>query len=181
MTDWDEDIPHFVASFITSFDIKAEFPKRLDRFAPTWSHTFADPEVTLWENWLGEHDYSVFITGHGNEPGLIDQLVGVLEGAGYGVDRGENFPADMDQYEQIWWLGWNPPFPDSDINRLVQYVDDGGGLFLTGERPCCEDLNQKVSDVVNTLVTTGSVQVGAWATSSTSSGLCRPTRTPSGG
>jgi hypothetical protein len=54
VTAFDDDVPHFRASLITSFDISAQFPKQLGDAAPDWSHQFGEPERILWEAWLGE-------------------------------------------------------------------------------------------------------------------------------
>jgi hypothetical protein len=52
------------------------------------------------------------------------------------------------------------PLDDVDSARLVTFVENGGGLFLTGERPCCEDLNQADGTIVNLVEPSMNVQVG---------------------
>lgn len=156
----DAETTWFKASLETDFSINAEFPKRLGRYTPKWSHSFANPEVVLWEGPLsGGGGSHVVIAGMGDEATAISELEILLERAGYQVTVSPTIPESLSGVGQVWWVDYRP-IPTADLDRLVQFVKGGGGLYLTGERPCCEDLNAGVSRVVNDLVEGGGVGIG---------------------
>jgi hypothetical protein len=96
---------------------------------------------------------------HGSLEGML-YLKEVLSAAGYAVTTGATLPADLSGFGSIWHYGTDA-IPDADATRLVTFTQAGGGLYLTGERPCCEDLNSSDTAIVNRLVVTvGGVTVG---------------------
>lgn len=68
-------------------------------------------------------------------------------------------PDDLSSYGAIFHFGLNPHSSD-DASALIDFVKDGGNLYLTGERPCCDSLNDSVGGIVNELVTESDVQIG---------------------
>jgi hypothetical protein len=85
----------------------------------------------------------------------LSNLTNILTGAGYGVDVDETsvLPTNLKPYKVVWYISSNP-LTTSEITALVTFVRGGGGLYLTGESPCCEDLNTSDGSVVNSLVST---------------------------
>lgn len=104
----------------------------------------------------------VLVYGIGDEGDTTpdDELASVLTGSGYNVSETTSLPADVSTFGQIWHVGTDP-ISDADASALETFVADGGGLFLTGERPCCEDLNTSDATVINSLVVSvGGIGVG---------------------
>ena len=85
----------------------------------------------------------------------------VLEWVGYDVDATWFLPDDLSGYASIWHFGAEAPISAADSARLIAFARAGGGLYLTGERPCCEALNASVEAIVHAvLVNGGGVEVG---------------------
>ena len=114
----------------------------------------------VWSATWQESGDKVHISGLGAETGAVEALQTVLESAGYDVTTSAELPADLADYDQLWWLDYRP-FSVTDAPRLSAFVNDGGSLYLTGERPCCEDLNEAVGGVLDSsLADEHAVQVG---------------------
>jgi hypothetical protein len=103
---------------------------------------------------------TVFVAGVGRLHDANAFVVSVLRSAGYEVESGPTIPEDLSGIGQLWWIDWENRPSAEDVPRLEAFVNEGGGLYLTGERPCCEPLNERVSEIVNQLVLDGPVQVG---------------------
>lgn len=69
-------------------------------------------------------------------------------------------PPDLSGFGTIWHVGAFTALTTSERARLAAFVASGGGLHLTGERPCCEVLNDSIELLVNSMVVGGGVQVG---------------------
>jgi hypothetical protein len=67
-----------------------------------------------------------------------------------------NLPADLSAYGTIWYVGAFRAISAPDQARLAQFLAKGGGLYLTGEQPCCQVLNNSVQSVLRTVVGGGS-------------------------
>jgi hypothetical protein len=67
-----------------------------------------------------------------------------------------NLPADLSAYGTIWYVGAFRAISALDQARLAQFLANGGGLYLTGEQPCCQVLNNSVQSVLRTVVGGGS-------------------------
>lgn len=89
-----------------------------------------------------------------------DQLEGVLATLGHAVTNVETLPADVSPYDVIWHVGSVVPLTSEEQTRLADFVTGGGGLHLTGERPCCESLNASLETLVNAVLVDGTVTVG---------------------
>jgi hypothetical protein len=105
------------------------------------------------------------IFGEGDEIGAnpslpVTDLQNILTNAGYGVDVSSTLPTNLNQYKAIWFLDTNA-LSGSEETSLENFVNSGRGLYLTGERPCCDALdNASDQTIINALVTGGGVQVG---------------------
>lgn len=84
----------------------------------------------------------------------------ILRGFGYTVDLIVTLPTDLSPYKAIWHVGAFAALTSSEIDRLKAFLGTGGGLHLTGERPCCETLNASLQSLINGVVTGGGVSVG---------------------
>jgi hypothetical protein len=104
---------------------------------------------------------NVLVAGTGDigstEPN--DNLTQLLTSAGYSVTESATLPADLSSFGQVWWVDSNPPTSDEQ-NQLIGFAESGKGVFLTGERPCCEALNAADQSIVNSVVVGGGITVG---------------------
>ena len=67
----------------------------------------------------------------------------------------------LSTFDTLWHVGAGPAaLSASDQTALGAYVAGGGGLHLTGERPCCEVLNASIQTFLNANVTAGGITVG---------------------
>jgi hypothetical protein len=88
-----------------------------------------------------------------------DNLTQLLSSAGYSVTESATLPGDVSGFGQVWWVDANPPTSDEQ-NQLIGFAQSGKGVFLTGERPCCEALNAADQSIVNAVVVGGGITVG---------------------
>jgi hypothetical protein len=84
-----------------------------------------------------------------------------LRSLGYPVIYAETstLPEELAQYSAIWYIGLYA-IPQADQEALEQYVRNGGNLYLTGERPCCEDLNGSDTGIARALLKNQQIVVG---------------------
>lgn len=68
-------------------------------------------------------------------------------------------PADLSAYGTIWYVGAFSAISAADQTRLAQFLSQGGGLYLTGERQCCQTLNNSVQSLLRTVVVNGTTIV----------------------
>lgn len=103
---------------------------------------------------------SVLIAGTGDlgntQPN--DNLAQALTGAGYDVTESATLPSDLSSFGQVWWVDTSPP-SSAQQDQLVAFAESGRGLYLTGERPCCESLNAADTTMIDSLVA-GAVTAG---------------------
>lgn len=83
-----------------------------------------------------------------------------LESLGYEVERTEELPDDLDVYSAIWYIEAYKGLDSESEAQLQAYVESGGSLYLTGERPCCEELNESGENILRAILTNKSVTVG---------------------
>jgi hypothetical protein len=65
-------------------------------------------------------------------------------------------PSDLSAFSTIWHVGATAPFSAAEQTTLRTFLGTGGGLHLTGERPCCEELNTSVTSLLRSVVQGGS-------------------------
>ena len=104
----------------------------------------------------GDGDFGEDQTGFKN-------LQSALEASGFTVTAlpGQTqLPSDISAYAEIWHYGIDVP-SESDQQTLITFAKSGRGVFLTGERPCCETENQADATIINSLiVSVGGIGVG---------------------
>ena len=85
----------------------------------------------------------ILIAGNGDygDTSSDDYLETTLKAHGYLVDRSVDVPSDTSAYSAVFWISTEPP-TDAELASLESVTAHGGGVYLTGERPCCELLNQ---------------------------------------
>jgi putative cell wall-binding protein len=103
---------------------------------------------------------SVLVFGSSDNGYERDNLAATLTGLGAAVDVEGQLPDDLAPYAEIWNADAYGDFDEVVEQRLVDFVQRGGGLYLTGERPCCEPLNDSVERIVNELVESGGITIG---------------------
>ena len=76
--------------------------------------------------------------------------------------NGSKLPADLSAYGSIWYVGAFSAISADDQSKLAQFLAKGGGVYLTGERPCCQVLNNSVQSLLRTVVVGGeNITVGS--------------------
>jgi hypothetical protein len=114
---------------------------------------------------VGEARARTLIFGEGDSLGGVTpsepltDLENILTSAGYGVDEDSTLPTSLGQYKAIWYIDTNP-LTSSEETELEAFVNAGHGLYLSGERPCCEALNASDTSVIDDLVAGGGIQAG---------------------
>ncbi len=82
-----------------------------------------------------------------------------LEALGYTVIHETWLPTNLSPYAAVFYIEWDdaPSLAGEDL--LASFVEQGGGLYMTGERPCCETLNLSADRLVQRLVRDPGVSV----------------------
>lgn len=96
----------------------------------------------------------------GDRSGELGTLQTDLTGMGHTVTNSSTLPADLSSFDTIWHVGAFVALTPTDQSQLAAFLATGKGLHLTGERPCCEDLNASLQTFVNSVVTGGGIVVG---------------------
>jgi hypothetical protein len=67
-------------------------------------------------------------------------------------------PSDLSAFGTVWHVGAMVPFSAAEQTALRGFVGGGGGLHLTGERPCsaCETVNASLTTFLRSVVEGGS-------------------------
>jgi hypothetical protein len=65
-------------------------------------------------------------------------------------------PSDLSAFGTVWHVGAFVPLTQSEQASLRTFLGTGGGLHLTGERPCCEPLNTSITSFLRSTVEGGS-------------------------
>jgi Ca2+-binding RTX toxin-like protein len=89
-----------------------------------------------------------------------DNVKASLEELGYSVDRAGRLPADLSPYSSIWYIEAYRGLTEDEQQRLTAFVAAGGAAYLTGERPCCEELNDSIEAVLHALLKDTNVTIG---------------------
>lgn len=97
--------------------------------------------------------------------------VAELQSLGASVTLADALPADLAPFDAIWMVTAFSTISASDRAQLIAFIKDGNGVYLTGERPCCEELNTSVELLVNEIVAGGGISVGGIGDIGSSSNL----------
>lgn len=97
----------------------------------------------------------------GDRDTSIRRLNPNLASLGHTVEYlGINVNQDLSSFDSVWGVSAKDPLSSLEQSYLSDYLLGGGGLYLSGENPCCEILNTSLTDFVNTVVDGGNIQVG---------------------
>ncbi|MCZ7627789.1 MAG: hypothetical protein M5U19_01195 [Microthrixaceae bacterium] len=106
---------------------------------------------------------NTFILHRADNGGVEGQnLEETLSDVGASVERDASLPPSLDAYDSIWVVMAYEPLTVSEQEQLAAYVRNGGSLYLTGERPCCEALNASITTVINSGHRRGRVTAGGF-------------------
>lgn len=94
---------------------------------------------------------------NGVEGANLEQTLGSV---GAVVERSNVLPTDISRFDVIWVVFAYEGLTADEVSRLSSFVSEGGSLYLTGERPCCEALNATSQQVINNVIAGPEVQVG---------------------
>lgn len=78
------------------------------------------------------------------------------------VARADVGAQDFSTFDTIWSLSFNSGYGTALENDLIAFVANGGGLYLTFERPCCELANDSVERIIDASLISGDVTVGGF-------------------
>ncbi|MCB2107317.1 MAG: PEP-CTERM sorting domain-containing protein [Rhodobacteraceae bacterium] len=87
-------------------------------------------------------------------------LASDLAAMGHTVTNSATLASDLSGFDTIWHVGAFAPLTAGEQGQLSGFLASGGGIHLTGERPCCEVLNDSLQDFVNGVVIGGGITVG---------------------
>jgi hypothetical protein len=89
----------------------------------------------------------------------LKNLGKILTRAGNTVSVKRYLPSNLAGFQTIWFVGIHP-LSKAEQTKLVGFVKNGGGLFLTGERNCCEESNHADEQIIDQLATLRPSRVG---------------------
>jgi hypothetical protein len=73
--------------------------------------------------------------------------------------NGTSLPADLSAFGTIWHVEPFAPLSATDQARLRDFLAAGGGIYLTGERACCDVLNASIQTLLRSVVEAGAAIV----------------------
>lgn len=85
-----------------------------------------------------------------------------LSAQGNTVTKQVSLASDLTGFDTIWHVGAFTALSSSVQSALSGFLAAGKGIYLTGERPCCEALNTSIGQLINANLKSGSVQVGGF-------------------
>lgn len=125
--------------------------------AGLWAAAPAGPTMASVASAASEH---VLVFGADDNGYEGDNTAETLRGLGLTATRHYQLPDDLRPYSSIWYVTAYAGLTDGEEERLAQYISEGGSVYLTGERPCCEDLNASLQKILRTVLTDQDVTVG---------------------
>lgn len=103
------------------------------------------------------HAVPILVFGNFTRGSLITDLTSL----GHTVtDSGAGLPTDLSVFDVIWHVSTTTVLSGSQQTQLSGFLTGGGGLHLTGERPCCEAMNASITTFLNSVVVGGGITVG---------------------
>jgi hypothetical protein len=102
----------------------------------------------------------VLVFGSADNGSEGDNVATTLTSLGYTVERDAALPASLAEFSSVWYIEAYQGLTPEAEEELEHYVSTGGSLYLTGERPCCEELNQSDEAILHAVLRDPSVTVG---------------------
>ena len=103
---------------------------------------------------------NVLVLSRDNNGAEGSDAASVLTSLGYTATVTETLPANLSSYSSIWSILAYQGLSPEEQGALEKYVEGGGKLYLTGERPCCEELDLSDQAILRAVLTNQSVVVG---------------------
>ena len=97
----------------------------------------------------------------GDQPSFRALLQQDLIALGRVVTNVTTLPTDLSTFGTIWHVGAFTALTANEQAQLRAFIAAGGGLHLTGERPCCELMNGSLQTLLNSMVVGGGLAVGS--------------------
>jgi hypothetical protein len=104
------------------------------------------------------------------EGGDSAAVAAILTEAGYDVETVTTLPDDLSSVGQLWVFTTHHGLGSEIEDRLVEYVEGGGSLYINSEWACCPDANRSVEAILTHVVAGGPFQVVSDCASPCSSG-----------
>lgn len=82
-------------------------------------------------------------------------LVPALRAMGHTVTDGTVLPSDISGFEAVFHVGFRAQLTATERARLARFLEDGGAVHLTGERPCCDTMNDSHTAFIRAVVAGG--------------------------
>lgn len=93
----------------------------------------------------------------GDQANLASQLTAL----GHTVTNTTAMPASLAGYAVVWQVQVFAALTPAEQTLITNYLQNGGSVYFTGERPCCDAANGTIQNVLRAVVTGGtSIQVG---------------------
>ena len=101
------------------------------------------------------------------------------EAAGHVVTAASSLPSDVSSYNQIWDYGrFFAALSSSDMTKLKTVLENGGTVYLTGERSCCAPRNNSIVSFIQDVGGGDDVAIATSDAGSSSNILQSDFRTP---
>ncbi|SVE58870.1 uncharacterized protein METZ01_LOCUS511724, partial [marine metagenome] len=101
------------------------------------------------------------------------------EAAGHVVTTASSLPSDVSSYDQIWDYGrFFAALSSSDMTKLKTVLENGGTVYLTGERSCCPNRNNSIVSFIQDVGGGDDVAIATSDAGSSSNILQSDFRTP---
>jgi hypothetical protein len=97
----------------------------------------------------------------GDRPGDQTNLEAQLTSLGHTVTNTTAMPASLTGYAVVWQVEVFSALTPAEQTLITNYLQGGGSVYFTGERPCCDAANGTIQNVLRAVVAGGaSIQVG---------------------
>jgi lysophospholipase L1-like esterase len=103
---------------------------------------------------------NVLVLSRENNGAEGNDAASVLTSLGYTATVTSTLPANLSPYSSVWSILAYQGLSSEEQEALEKYVKGGGKLYLTGERPCCEELDLSDQAILRSVLTNQSIVVG---------------------
>lgn len=82
-------------------------------------------------------------------------VVPALQAMGHTVTNVALLPEDLSGFDAVFHVGFRAQLTVNERARLARFLEDGGAVHLTGERPCCDTMNDSHTAFIRSVVAGG--------------------------
>ncbi len=108
----------------------------------------------------GSEKNNVLVLSRANNGAEGGDAASVLRSLGDTVTLTETLPESLSPYSSVWSILAYEGLSARDQEELEKYVEAGGRLYLTGERPCCEELDLSDQAIMRVILKNKAIVVG---------------------